>query len=56
MEFGPNNVGKSNLIRALSFCANMISAGISETTGFLSEVQRNGYSEIYIIQNRIMVF
>ena len=43
---GPNNAGKSNLIRALSFCGNMISAGTSETTGFLSEVQRNGFSEM----------
>lgn len=44
---GPNNAGKSNFIRALSFAANMVnSAGKDTTSGFLAEVQRNGSSAI----------
>lgn len=42
---GPNNSGKTNLIRALSFVANMVSnVNKNSSTGFLSEVQRNGTS------------
>lgn len=41
---GPNNAGKSNFIRALSFAANMVSMMQSETTGFLSELKRNGWN------------
>ena len=43
---GPNNAGKSNFIRALSFCANMINNPSRETSGFLAEVQRNGMEGI----------
>lgn len=41
---GPNNAGKSNFIRALSFAANMVSIPQTETTGFLSELRRNGWN------------
>lgn len=41
---GPNNAGKSNFIRALSFAANMVSNPKTETTGFLSELKRNGWN------------
>lgn len=41
---GPNNAGKSNFIRALSFAANMVSIPMNETTGFLSELKRNGWN------------
>lgn len=42
---GPNNSGKTNLIRALSFSANMVNSTTKNNpTGFLSEVQRNGSS------------
>lgn len=40
---GANNAGKSNFIRALSFAANMVSNAQSESTGFLSEIKRNGW-------------
>lgn len=40
---GPNNAGKSNFIRALSFAANMVSGQKTEETGFLSELKRNGW-------------
>lgn len=43
---GPNNAGKSNFIRALSFLANMLNNTSVDTSGFLAEVQRNGSSEI----------
>lgn len=43
---GPNNAGKSNFIRALSFAANMVSNPINETTGFLTELKRNGWNTI----------
>ena len=44
---GPNNAGKSNFIRALSFSANMVNhAGKDTISGFLAEVQRNGSSAI----------
>lgn len=42
---GPNNAGKSNFIRALSFAANMVSGSRIEETGFLSELKRNGWQE-----------
>lgn len=41
---GPNNAGKSNFIRALSFAANMVSNAKNETTCFLSEIKRNGWN------------
>lgn len=41
---GPNNAGKSNFIRALSFAANMVTNTQNETTGFLSELKRNGWN------------
>lgn len=40
---GPNNAGKSNFIRSLSFPANMVNNPKGETTGFLSELKRNGW-------------
>lgn len=40
---GSNNSGKSNFIRALSFAANMVNSHPSESTGFLSELKRNGW-------------
>ena len=43
---GPNNAGKSNFIRALSFAANMVSNTKSEATGFLTELKRNGWNQI----------
>ena len=41
---GANNAGKSNFIRALSFAANMVNNPRIETTGFLSEIKRNGWN------------
>lgn len=41
---GPNNAGKSNFIKALSFVANMINNPKNEKTGFLSELKRNGWN------------
>ena len=43
---GPNNAGKSNFIKALSFGANMLSNGKKGEKGFLSEIKRNGYQSI----------
>lgn len=43
---GPNNAGKSNFIRALSFSANMVDNQKSESTGFLTEIKRNGWNQI----------
>ncbi|MDO4293859.1 MAG: ATP-binding protein [Eubacteriales bacterium] len=43
---GPNNAGKSNFIRALSFCANMVNGDQVEKTGLLSEIKRNGWENI----------
>ena len=43
---GPNNAGKSNFIRALSFAANMVNSQKGESTGFLSEIKRNGWDQI----------
>lgn len=43
---GPNNAGKSNFIRALSFCANMVNGERTEKTGFFSEIKRNGWEQI----------
>lgn len=43
---GPNNAGKSNFIRALSFAANMVNNAQTESTGFFSELKRNGWSSI----------
>lgn len=44
---GPNNAGKSNFIKALSFGANMITMKKEETeTGFYAEVQRDGSFDI----------
>lgn len=43
---GPNNAGKSNFIRALSFAANMTNTSNNETSGFLEEIRRNGSSEV----------
>lgn len=40
---GPNNSGKSNFIKALSFAANMVNFHNTESTGFLSELKRNGW-------------
>ena len=34
---GPNNAGKSNFIRALSFAANMVNNARKDSSGFLSE-------------------
>lgn len=42
---GPNNAGKSNFIRALSFAANMVSPRPGGRAGFLSELQRNGWND-----------
>ena len=39
---GPNNYGKSNFIRAISFGANMVSAPNQMQSGFMQEVERNG--------------
>ena len=41
---GANNAGKSNFIKALSFAANMVSTHQIESTGFLSELKRNGWN------------
>lgn len=43
---GPNNAGKSNFIRAISFCANMVNGAITEKSGLLSEIKRNGWDEM----------
>lgn len=43
---GPNNAGKSNFIRALSFAANMVNSQNGESTGFLAEIKRNGWNQI----------
>lgn len=43
---GPNNSGKTNFIRALSFAANMVNNDKSEPTGLLSELKRNGWDRI----------
>lgn len=44
---GPNNAGKSNFIKALSFGANMITMkNEAADSGFLAEVQRNGSFDI----------
>lgn len=43
---GPNNAGKSNFIRALSFVANMVNGEKKETTGFYSELKRNGWNSV----------
>lgn len=43
---GPNNAGKSNFIRALSFAANMVNNARKDSSGFLSEVQRNGTASL----------
>lgn len=43
---GPNNAGKSNFIRALSFSANMVNNPKTESTGFLTELKRNGWHHI----------
>lgn len=40
---GPNNSGKSNFIRALSFAANMVGSQLTDSTYFLSELRRNGW-------------
>ena len=40
---GPNNAGKSNFIKSLSFPANMVSNPKNESTGFLTELKRNGW-------------
>ncbi len=42
---GPNNAGKSNFIRALSFAANMVGTSQTDVTGFLSELKRNGWNQ-----------
>lgn len=46
---GPNNAGKTNFIKALSFYANMIIGGKdnSFSSGFLSEVDRNGWKRLF---------
>ncbi len=43
---GPNNAGKSNFIKALSFAANMVNNPKDEKTGFLSELKRNGWNSV----------
>lgn len=43
---GPNNSGKSNFIKALSFAANMVNGTKDEQTGFLSEMKRNGWGSV----------
>lgn len=43
---GPNNAGKSNFIKALSFAANMVNNPKDEKTGFLSELKRNGWHSV----------
>lgn len=43
---GANNAGKSNFIKALSFAANMVSISQIESTGFLSELKRNGWNAV----------
>lgn len=43
---GPNNAGKSNFIRALSFAANMVDVSQTDVTGFLSELKRNGWNQV----------
>lgn len=43
---GPNNSGKSNFIKALSFAANMVNSNPIESTGFLSELKRNGWLSV----------
>ena len=43
---GPNNSGKSNFIKALSFAANMVNSHSTESTGFLSELKRNGWLSV----------
>lgn len=44
---GPNNAGKSNFIKALSFGANMITMkNEAAESGFLAEVQRDGAFDI----------
>lgn len=43
---GPNNAGKSNFIRALSFVANMVNGAKDEPTGFFSELKRNGWDSV----------
>lgn len=43
---GPNNAGKSNFIKALSFAANMVNNQKDEKTSFLSELKRNGWSAV----------
>lgn len=53
---GPNNAGKSNFIRALSFAANMVSISQTESTGFLSELKRNGWNQVTNRQNQNKIF
>lgn len=43
---GPNNSGKSNFIKALSFAANMVNSNTSESTGLFSELKRNGWLSV----------
>ena len=43
---GPNNAGKSNFIKAISFAANMVNSPKDEKTGFLSELKRNGWNSV----------
>lgn len=46
---GPNNSGKTNFIRALSFCADMMTnhEKLIGDSAFLSQVYRNGSGDIY---------
>lgn len=46
---GPNNSGKTNFIRALSFCADMITnqEKLIGDSAFLTQVYRNGLGDIY---------
>ncbi|WP_424768331.1 AAA family ATPase [Paenibacillus sp. sgz302251] len=46
---GPNNSGKTNFIKALSFFANMIIGGKDNSydSAFLSEVDRNGWGKLF---------
>ncbi len=43
---GPNNSGKSNFIRALSFSANMMNSPNKDPSGFLAEIHRNGSQQL----------
>lgn len=43
---GPNNAGKSNFIRSLTFVPNMITNSDIEATKFLAELKHNGWKNV----------